>query len=240
MAPTDHGILHINIRKLTKDLIEPLERVLEDIKVTLLELAKERAEKVSKRQAERENSPQSLESMRERLEDKRVSDKLPRFADWVKDCNHIYDRQPKVIDEVRAIQELFGVADTHGFPILYPQMNARQDMQDESDRFVKAVEDSKERRKAEMAGMLVHLRDEIEDQKRKLQNIQKELTEPKSDYKNPKSPTQFIIEVKLGEVSRQLKQVKGWIDTLNNWQALFEQGRQYIEIYGGEYFTTGT
>eukprot|EP01065_Artemidia_motanka_P041381 TRINITY_DN5358_c0_g5_i2.p1 TRINITY_DN5358_c0_g5~~TRINITY_DN5358_c0_g5_i2.p1 ORF type:complete len:1991 (+),score=712.52 TRINITY_DN5358_c0_g5_i2:84-6056(+) len=223
MAPSDQGILHINIKKLTLDLLHPLETIQEQIKNHLLELAQKRALEVSKQQHEREGQPQSLESMRQRLEDKRVGDKLPRFADWVKDCNHIYERQPKVNQEVKDNMELFNVADAANFPVLYTGMNARQDMADEIEKFNQAVEASKERRKQDMPAMLVHLRDAIDDEKRKLQNIQKELTEPKSDYKNPKSPTQFIIEVKLGEVNRQLKQVKGWIDTLNDWQVLFEQ-----------------
>eukprot|EP00755_Sulcionema_specki_P029311 Sspe_Gene.91899::Locus_63548_Transcript_1_1_Confidence_1.000_Length_4256::g.91899::m.91899/K10408/DNAH; dynein heavy chain, axonemal len=222
MHDSDHGILHIHIKKLTAELLQPLELILDQIKTTLLELATKRAQEIAKQAHEKEGSPPSLESMKQRLEEKRITP-LKYFAEWVRDCNRIYERQNAVNHEVNEIEELFKVADQTGFNILYQQLGARNDMIDERDKFNQLVEASKERRKKELGPMLAQLREAIEEENKKLSGITKELSDPKSDYKNPKSPTQFILEVKLGAVNQQLQAIKSWIDTLSEWQVLFEQ-----------------
>ena len=221
MSDSDHGVLHISIKKLTSELISPLEGILDQIKTSLLELATKRAQEITRQAYEREGT-QSLETMKHRLEEKRVTP-LKYFAEWVRDCNAIYEKQQKVTSEVDSIEELFKVADQTGFNILYLQLGARNDMLDERDKFNAMVESSKERRKKEIGPMLLQLKEAVEDENKKLATIHKDLTDPKSDYKNPKSPTQFILEVKLGAVNQQLKAIKTWMETLDEWQILFDQ-----------------
>eukprot|EP00659_Diplonema_papillatum_P004074 gene4074-6331_t len=221
MHDGDHGILHTSIKKLTSELIGPLELILDQIKTSLLDLATKRAQEITRQAYEREGT-QSLETMKHRLEEKRITP-LKYFAEWVRDCNGMYEKQPKVNQEVDAIEELFRVADQAGFNIPYVQLGTRNDMIDERDKYNQVVDTSKERRKKEMPAMLVQLKEALDDENKKLSAITKELTDPKSDYKNPKSPAQFILEVKLSALSQQLKAIKQWTGALNEWQVLFEQ-----------------
>eukprot|EP00756_Hemistasia_phaeocysticola_P022945 Hpha_TRINITY_DN15865_c4_g10::TRINITY_DN15865_c4_g10_i1::g.188383::m.188383/K10408/DNAH; dynein heavy chain, axonemal len=232
MAPSDHGILHINIKKLTVELIQPLDAIQDQIKTHLLELAQKRALEISKQSHERGQPGEpghqpSLETMRQRLEDKRSGKRpslsLNRFADWVKDCNVIYERQPKVQQEVKDIQELFNVADAANFPVLYTGMNARQDMADEIDRFNSACESSRDKRRQEMPGMVVTMRSAIDEEIKKHKDIISGLKAPNADCNVAKSPARFVLDLPLDKVRQELRKSKAYVDTLNDYQILFEQ-----------------
>ena len=95
---SDHGILHIYIRKLIGELLQPLDGILDQIKTCLLELATKRAQEISRVTFEREGV-QSLEAMRHRLDEKRIVP-LKYFAEWVRDCNAIFEKSSKVNLEV--------------------------------------------------------------------------------------------------------------------------------------------